>query len=414
MHFETLKKSHLKRNIIIGVVVVSIISAVILNFTRAKYRVTQSIPLVNGTINYKPYDFKVISMYQKKENGSYEEIEEMPNNGYIINEEKSYCTIDGINKDNNAKLYTNEDGEHVIAGLNKNSKCYLYFDESTLIIDLIEKKYSQNLEMFAYDNTVDNNLRYIGSNPDNYLYFNCNDYENQNSNTCELWRIIGIFNEGSHGITNTKLIKIIRNESLGNIAWDENNQNNWSKSTLNEILNRDYYYSLNNYSTNGINEQTRNLIVEIKWKLGASNSNNDVTAETFYTRERGTTVYNGNDNIWNDRIGLLYPSDYGYATSGGITTDRNACLEKEIYNWTSSEYSDCYNNNWLFTSSNEWTLTTRSGNNYNVFYIANTGNINSSYNDANNKFKIRPVLYLKSNLKVKGGNGTSTNPYIIN
>ena len=52
MEFETLKQSHLKRNIMIGVVAVLIISAVVLNFTRAKYRVTQSIPLVNGTINY--------------------------------------------------------------------------------------------------------------------------------------------------------------------------------------------------------------------------------------------------------------------------------------------------------------------------------------------------------------------------
>lgn len=49
MPFETLKKSHVKRNILIGVVIVLIISAVILNFTKAKYRVTQSIPLVNGT-----------------------------------------------------------------------------------------------------------------------------------------------------------------------------------------------------------------------------------------------------------------------------------------------------------------------------------------------------------------------------
>ena len=47
MHFETLKKSHLKRNIMIGIVIVLIISAIILNFTRAKYRVTESIPLVN-------------------------------------------------------------------------------------------------------------------------------------------------------------------------------------------------------------------------------------------------------------------------------------------------------------------------------------------------------------------------------
>ena len=60
MKFEILKRSHFKRKIVIGVLTVAIISAVILNFTRAKYRTTQSIPLVNGTINYLPYDFKMI------------------------------------------------------------------------------------------------------------------------------------------------------------------------------------------------------------------------------------------------------------------------------------------------------------------------------------------------------------------
>ena len=62
MKFEVLKKSHLKRNIIIGVVVVAIISAVILNFTRAKYRTTQSIPLVNGTINYSLADLNIVAI----------------------------------------------------------------------------------------------------------------------------------------------------------------------------------------------------------------------------------------------------------------------------------------------------------------------------------------------------------------
>ena len=37
MEFQTLKRSHLKRNIIVGVLVLGIISAVVLNFTRAKY-----------------------------------------------------------------------------------------------------------------------------------------------------------------------------------------------------------------------------------------------------------------------------------------------------------------------------------------------------------------------------------------
>ena len=62
MEFQTLKKSRLKRNIIIGVVAVLIISAIVLNFTRAKYRTTQSIPLVNGTINYSASDLNIIAM----------------------------------------------------------------------------------------------------------------------------------------------------------------------------------------------------------------------------------------------------------------------------------------------------------------------------------------------------------------
>ena len=87
MEFQTLKRSHLKRNIIIGVVCIAIISAVVLNFTRAKYRTTQSIPLVNGTINYTPYDLKMVAMYQE-ENGDYESIDIVPTSGYSLNEKK--------------------------------------------------------------------------------------------------------------------------------------------------------------------------------------------------------------------------------------------------------------------------------------------------------------------------------------
>ena len=65
MEIETLKRSHLKRNIIIGVLVVAIISAIILTFTRAKYRTTQSIPLVNGTINYSLPDLNIVWTYVK-------------------------------------------------------------------------------------------------------------------------------------------------------------------------------------------------------------------------------------------------------------------------------------------------------------------------------------------------------------
>lgn len=55
------------------------------------------------------------------------------------------------------------------------------------------------------------NYRYYGANPNNYVYFNCDDYSNQSSSTCEVWRIIGVFNNGIL----THQIKIIRNESIG-------------------------------------------------------------------------------------------------------------------------------------------------------------------------------------------------------
>ena len=69
MKFEVLKKNHLKRNIIIFVLVIGIIVAVVLNFTRAKFRTTESIPLVNGMINYELSDLNLIGVYIQGDDG---------------------------------------------------------------------------------------------------------------------------------------------------------------------------------------------------------------------------------------------------------------------------------------------------------------------------------------------------------
>lgn len=72
------------------------------------------------------------------------------------------------------------------------------------------------------DETEDQNLRYIGANPNNYVYFNCEDYNNPTSDTCELWRIIGVMNnmELADGTTGQSLVKLVRAESIGNLSWD--------------------------------------------------------------------------------------------------------------------------------------------------------------------------------------------------
>ena len=128
MQFERLRKNHKRKIIIGGLILVCVISAITITTTRAKYKLTQDIPLVRGNINYKSYDFKVMAMYKSEDKIDYTEIDEMPSEGYIINESKSYCNMSNGNKDTNAILKT-INGNHTIGKLKKNDRCYLYFDK---------------------------------------------------------------------------------------------------------------------------------------------------------------------------------------------------------------------------------------------------------------------------------------------
>ncbi len=410
MNFEVIKRSHVKRNILIGVVVVLVLSAIILTFTRAKYRTTESMPLVNGTINYELSDFNLIGAYIQ-EGDSYTQVDEIPTSGYEFNGEKSYCTVN----DENINATLNYDMEtqslSVFPLTTKGTKCYLYFDEASSASDVIEDAYEESQGMLAYDETADNNLRYIGANPNNYVYFNCDDYNNPSSSTCELWRIIGIFNENSHGISGEKLIKIIRSNSLGNIAWDDANTNNWSTASLQKTLNGDYLNGKGTYASTGIkNDTTRNMIANIIWKLGG-HPTHEATSTAFYTSERGTTVYSGRPTTWQGKVALMYPSDYGYATTGGTVTNREVCLATDLNGWAA--YSDCYNNSWLYSNiDNIWTLTPKSSENDEVF--ATFTDALFYYQSANyTNYAIYPSLYLSLEVSITGGDGTQSNPYTL-
>ena len=105
----------------------------------------------------------------------------------------------------------------------------------------------------------------------------------------------------------------------------------------------------------------------------------------------------------------MYPSDYGYATSGGSTTDRAACLAKEIYNWDSA--SDCYSNDYLHKSGYyQWTLAPSSSVSNMVFDVRAEGIVDR--NVARNALSVRPVAFLKSNISITDvGLGTAESPF---
>ena len=280
--------------------------------------------------------------------------------------------------------------------------------------------------------------RYIGADPNNYVEFND-----------ELWRIIGVFTVDDGTGKVEERLKIIRNESIGDYSWDNKDtttgaeeaygKNNWTDARLNYLLNPGHesesvggslywnrgsgtcYSGSGNattscdFTTTGLKEEAREMIGDTLWYLGGTSSYSsaiDGLTSHFYTYERGTNVYNGRDTSWVGKIGLMYPSDYGYATSGGSTTDRNSCLNKELYNWDSSSFSDCKTNDWLYESSNwQWTLSPREDVSYYVFYVRSSGGV---YEDmAKDDLEIHPVAFLKSNIKIVEGDGSSSNPYIL-
>ena len=277
--------------------------------------------------------------------------------------------------------------------------------------------------------------RYIGANPNNYVKFND-----------ELWRIIGVFDVDDGTGKIEKRLKIVRNESIGNYSWDnkdtttgaENSygKNNWPDARLNYLLNAGHesetyggslywnrksgtcYYGQNNATTScdftstGLTDAAKEMIGDAKWYLGGTanyTSSSNGLASHFYKYERGTTVYSGRSTNWTGKVGLIYPSDYGYATSGNSSTTRATCLAKELYNWDGA--SACYQNDWLFKSSYMWSLSPYSSSSNSVFDVSSSGYVNSNY--ATNAYGVWPVVYLKSTIKVTTGTGSSDSPFIL-
>ena len=287
---------------------------------------------------------------------------------------------------------------------------------------------AQKKEMWTFTHeateqtTTLTDYRYIGADPNNYVKFND-----------ELWRIIGVFDTDDGTGKVEKRLKIIRNESIGDYSWDYNSAGNyineWSTAQLNNLLNSGAYYnrttgiyyngsktaSNTDFTTTGLTEKAKAMIGNAKWYLGGTvnyESSSNGLVSHWYKYERGTSVYSGRSTSWTGKVGLIYPSDYGYATSGGTTTNKASCLEEALSYWNNSSVSDCKNNDWMYNSSKgQWTITPPQDSAYTVFAVINTGYVDINY--ASNYPSVRPVVHLNSAIKVISGSGTKESPYIL-
>ena len=284
------------------------------------------------------------------------------------------------------------------------------------------------------DNTADQNIRYYGSDPNNYVSFNN-----------ELWRIIGVFGNN---------VKLVRSESLGSLSWDSSEStinggfgiNQWGErkdtsgniyegADLQVYLNKMYYggievtcyNDLNNTKTicpkdsNGnfleLDDVAKNLIDNHTWNIGAMRYISRTNTLTFYQAERGSvhgksSCSSGNqcnDTIirtteWTGYVGLPYVTDWAYASSESV-------CETNMATQDSSNNYICKNNNWMQKSILAWYLlpvTTSSGACY-AWYVNKTGDPAGNYTYGLGG--VIPAVYLKSDVFVTGGLGTSDNPY---
>ena len=312
---------------------------------------------------------------------------------------------------------------------------------SKLYFNSTKKPVINNNITYQYDTTdklmadTAGNIRYYGASPNNYIYFNCSDYSNQSSSTCETWRIIGVF-DGK--------VKIMRGSVIGSYSWDSSASstnsgwgvNEWSQADLMKLLNSGYEsesiggslywnassgtcYSNDNNGTKacdftGIglkNPETRNLIAETTYYTRGHNSSG-IYVDAMYDKERvsGTVITGVTPTrtlTWTGKIAIPYPSDYGYAA------DLSLC-QKQL-----SSYNDetCTANNWMnnIVTNNGaregWLLTPYSRTAYNAWHVSSSGGVGYSYYSAYSANGVAPVLSLISELDIGPGTGESSSPY---
>ncbi len=337
--------------------------------------------------------------------------------------------------------------------------------DKSLLTNYINELAKSDTTNLMKDGTTENNLRYVGGSPNNYINIGDKD---SNGNPI-LWRIIGVMNNITNLDTGKEesLVKIVRAESIGSYTWDSSaptinsgyGVNEWSDSDIMKLLNPSTIYNGTpvlgeslywnhgkgscydgdnelykdcDFTTNGISDEAKNKIAKVRWNTGTPSESHSVSriqVKYMYDGERSN--HNGkqlceeigggdecNDNVerkttWDGYLALLYPSDYGYALGGN---NRATCFEKSMFDFKNEP---CNTNNWLIPTSTVWTLTalpeTKSSDR--AYRIYADGEVND--NRVRLAFHIIPVAYLKVDSKILLNQdsmkeyGSKENPFVL-
>ena len=418
MQFERLRKSHKKEIIIGGLVVLGIVSAITLVTTRAKYKLTQDLELVKGTINYKPYDFKVMAMYRSEDGTNYTEINEMPGNGYVINEDRTYCTID--NKTQIKGKIKTENGKHYISDLAKSEKCYLYFDlkkvtsKDTLVkLNITPKNGTPDFSKIATTNEGvypasdgmygGTSYYWRGAVTNNYIKF---------ANFC--WRIVRINGDGSirliyDGTTchqnGTNTVESIAKTGITyNLSYNNSSYVGWTYSTESQ---RTLTGTASNAKAKLESWYSSNIAVTNASKIvqGKYCNDRDIQSGSIWSATGSKFYYASYKRLYTDYQPILScnSGDIYVLNVGLITADEVVMAGGQDINNTSY---------YLYNGQSYWTMTPRKwDSDARMFIVGSNGNLTNGW--VSSDWGLRPVINLNSDVIFSDGDGTQANPYVV-
>ena len=315
----------------------------------------------------------------------------------------------------------------------------------TAIQNLSTKSKPSYTGLYHHDSNLtngagDNSYRFAGANPNNYVCFGSDEATCPTEN---LYRIIGVIDGKvklihAYGATTTMLgtdegyVKTYQEAvsnnlelaqsfykgkedfaKIGTYKWNKTYDNTWSTSTTNTInLNTNYLAYLD-----GKNTKWKNMIADTTWYVGGMTPANGAlsNAKTAYNYEVGankdatTTV--------TSKIGLMYVSEYYYGATPDYWTlpglDQNGHENDAGTAWIGEDYSKAYNDNWMSTGLNEWTLSRFAVGSVGAFVEFGYDRQPDNFAGSGCWFVVRPSFSLSSSIKFTSGEGTAVNPIRI-
>ncbi len=438
INFETIKFNKNRLYLLGGFVcVVVLMVTIFIGMSQSKYRNTQSIPLINGTITFNNADLNVIAMYQENDLGEYESIDTVPNGGYLLDYENSYCEVNGEKDSDVSLIYDN--GRINVSFTKKGTKCYLYFNAKCgkACRAILANKAIQ--ERTSFSSTLKSNTNgtiyqapegegtsyyFAGSNTENWLSF-----------AGFYWRIIRINSNGT--------VRIIYNGTSNGATGSETQLS--STSAFNGRRNNNMYvgYMYTSGEIHGLGTSSTIKGVVDTWYQNNIANNTDYTSKistingfcgdrSNYTDNTGTTSGDGTGTTvtyYGAYIRLITNTapTYDCANDSDLYTVDGAGIGNEALTYpiglitidevayAGGAYDPMDNNTsyYLYTNQDYWTMSPyyfRSST-ANGFYVGDYGYIN--WSDITDTYGVRPVINLNADVELSG-TGTASDPFIVN